>query len=205
MHVVGRADVHRVEILVLLVEHLPPILVDFDLAFGQVFLDQFQTPKIDFRNADNLHVGKGGKTHHVPPGHAVGAEAGMADPLARRGGQRSRTKQGAAIPAAPECFKKERRQVRVRSMDSLPEANPIVVWDAGQRAKCQPARRSICHCNRTPGRNQAAASGAASGLTRIIHGTHNNPKRKRGLHHHLTSLTLRVRMVRRKTELRDHE
>ena len=35
--------------------------------------------------------------------------------------------------------------------------------------------------------------------------SHTNPKRKRGLHNHLTSLTLRVSMGQRATELRDRE
>ena len=50
MHVVGRGDIHRVEIVRLLLQQLPPVLVN---AHAGIFLDDVQGPgEVHIRDRD---------------------------------------------------------------------------------------------------------------------------------------------------------
>ncbi len=81
MHMVGRRDVHRIEIARFLVEHDPPVLVD--PALGELLLDFVSPAFIDLGHADQLDVGMTSNRREVRPGHAVGTKAGMPDRFTR--------------------------------------------------------------------------------------------------------------------------
>ena len=78
VHVVGRRDVDRVEVL-LLVEQLAPVLVDLDVR--EPLLDRRRVPQVDVGHGDELEVRAGGERRSAPR-HARGAEAGVIEGLA---------------------------------------------------------------------------------------------------------------------------
>ena len=74
VHVVGRGDVDRVGVL-LLVQQLPPVLVDADV--GEELADLGGAGEVHVGDGDEPEVAAGRERADVGQGHAVRAEAGV--------------------------------------------------------------------------------------------------------------------------------
>ena len=85
VHVVGHGDVARVDVALLLVEKLAPVLVDAHV--GEHGFDVGDFVEIDVGNGDEFDERIAGDGLDVGPRHAGGAEAGVAENLARLRGE----------------------------------------------------------------------------------------------------------------------
>jgi hypothetical protein len=103
---IGRADADGVEVAILLVEHLPPVLIE--RGFRVRGLDAFIARGIDIRDGDQIDRGVCGDAVQGGVGHAIGAKEARRTRPDGGAERRWRTKNGAA-----------RRERRVSFMDAV--------------------------------------------------------------------------------------
>ena len=82
VHVVWRAHAYRVEVVVLLGEHLPPVLVH--ARFGRALLLLLQLRRIHFGDTDQFHLGMAQEHVEGDVRHAARAECAEAELIAGR-------------------------------------------------------------------------------------------------------------------------
>ena len=79
VHVIGGADVDRIEVAAFLVQQNAPVLIGGDLSSASEFLDRRESARIHVRDARDLHVGMAGNAAEIARPHAADSKAGMAD------------------------------------------------------------------------------------------------------------------------------
>ena len=104
VHVVGHGDVARVDVALLFVEELAPVLVDAHV--GEHGFDVGDFVEIDVGDGDEFHERIAGDGLDVGPRHAGGAEAGVAENLARLRGEQTAREKRRGEAGGTEGFKK---------------------------------------------------------------------------------------------------
>ena len=126
MHVIRRRNVHRVDVLVFLLEQLPPVLVDAELR--EALLDPLEPAEVNIRNGDEIEDRMPGERHQIAERLAGRADAGMTEHRGGRGsaeGQERRDSGGCSDGL--EKFSTGERRVRhdrQRTATAARHANP---------------------------------------------------------------------------------
>ncbi len=103
VHVVGRGDVDGVEVF-LFVEEFAPVLVNLEVG---IFLFQaLGAGEVHVGDGDEFHVGLAGDGAEVRAGHATGAEAGVEQRAAGRGGDEVADEEGGGDAGDAELLEK---------------------------------------------------------------------------------------------------